>query len=207
MLLLEKSSCGVFPAHISSSVPTVKSLEWAWLPGYFSSSCVRQSSAQLTRPNLFRVWRYPVIQIYCTDKETWKAQMGQIRTAAKSLGFSQNWFEFAVFCFVVFFWRWCRVFLTSVSSFRKAFRSFWCSSEPIPSNQNKSWMLLFTGSNCIHRISSFLMSSICPLTEATFINLSFHCYWWTGYYANASSLCLHISCSVNLVDSHNLKLS
>lgn len=68
-------------------------------------------------------------------------------------------------------------------------------------------MLLFTGSNCIHRISSFLMSSICPLTESTFINLSFFYYWLTVYYANASSLCLHINCSVNLVDSHNLELS
>lgn len=66
---------------------------WAWLTGYFSWSCMKQSSAQLTHPNLFRVWRYPVIKIYWADKKTWKAQMGQIRTAAKSHGFFQNWFE------------------------------------------------------------------------------------------------------------------
>lgn len=147
-----------------------------------------QSSTQLTHPNLFRVWRYSVIQIYRTDKKTWTAQMELIRMAAKSHGFFQNWFEsFLVFCFVFFFWHWCST-LTSFSSFRKAFRSFWCSSEPIPSNQNKNWMLLLTGINCIRRISSFLVSSVYPLTEATFINLSFHGYWLTIMPVHSASL-------------------
>lgn len=72
----------------------------AWLTGYFSQSCMRQSSVQLTHPNLFRVWRYSVIQIYWADKKTWKAQMGQIRTTAKSHGSFQNWFE-SFWCFAL----------------------------------------------------------------------------------------------------------
>lgn len=153
---------------------------------------MRQSSTQLTHPNLFRVWRYAVVQICRADK-TWTAQMELIRMAAKSHGFFQNWFE-SFWCFALFSFSGIgAVHLTSFSSFRKAFRSF-CSSEPIPSNQNKNWMLLLTWVNCIRRISSFLVSSIYPLTEATFINLSFHGYWLTLYYASASSFCLYISC-------------